>query len=215
MRHLGIITMYYPFIDEETKAFIETSMQKASNYNDFVEILSDRVFDSETSDTLKYLAALHAWRLSATEVKRRLFERFRKDPIIKSWTAPHHTMEIDDLLGTLEDAIRVTRKDWLRIELLCLKIWCEQYRVVTGESLDTKRAMSLQEEAYKLVKTFGSTQKIAEAMTDMGRISECLGEYDFAISCYENSIETYGNPEMELYRETVASFQQDVVPLIE
>ena len=279
MRPLGTITMYYPFIDEETKDAIETSMQEASNYYDFVEILSDRVCESKTSDTLKYLAALHAWRLSATEVKRRLSERFGEDPIIKSWTAPHHTMEIDDLLGTLDDAIRAAKEDWLQIELLCLKIWCERYRVVTSEefwiqplqeaesilqsrqelecfaalihtvksemgfysglydqgysshdkgvetakkfddqfqlyqllwtcaswvkSLDTKRAMALQEEAYKLVKTFGSTQKIAEAMTDMGRISECLGEYDFAISCYENSIETYGNPEMELYREAV------------
>ncbi|NHJ12749.1 MAG: hypothetical protein EAX95_03695 [Candidatus Thorarchaeota archaeon] len=70
---------------------------------------------------------------------------------------------------------------------------------------DIGKAMELQEEAYRMAKSFGAPQKIAEAMNDMGRISEASGEYDLAIECYQSSIETFGFPAMEHYREIMDS----------
>ncbi|MFX1481835.1 MAG: tetratricopeptide repeat protein [Promethearchaeota archaeon] len=69
------------------------------------------------------------------------------------------------------------------------------------KSLEPRKALVIQEDAYKLAKKFGSPQKIAEAMVDMGRISEFLGEYDLAIELYKSGFDTYGSPGMEIYRE--------------
>ncbi|MFX1367785.1 MAG: tetratricopeptide repeat protein, partial [Promethearchaeota archaeon] len=70
---------------------------------------------------------------------------------------------------------------------------------------DATKALELQEAAYKLAKEFGSPQRTAEAMADMGRISEVLGEYNLALECYQSSLETFESPEMELYRELIDS----------
>lgn len=281
MKPLGTITMYYQFIDKETISVIDDIMKHADNYYDFVIRLGKRACLDANPSTLTYITAVHAWRLSANDAKRELFQRFgEKDQIIRSWSAAQHELGIDDLFGSISKAIEVATEDWLRIELLCLKTWYARYHIRSDElwfepleraetilqeqpeldcfaalvhtvrseisfmdqfldrayyaynkgievakkyddqfqiyqllwtcsswikTYDARRALALQEEAYALAKSFGASQKIAEAMADMGRISECLGEYDLAIQCYQNSLNTYGNPGMELYREVMDS----------
>jgi tetratricopeptide (TPR) repeat protein len=280
LKPLGSITIYYQFLDAKTISQIEDLMSNASNYFDFVLKLSDLVCLDDTPSLLTYLAAVHAWRLSANDAKEKLLQRFEDDPIIKSWTSAQHILGSDKLFAIIDEAIEKANENWLRIELLCLKSWYARYyfideRVLTepvdrAEALlkkdsemgcfaalvhtvrselgfmngqhdqgydmhnkgleaakkyddqfqiyqllwtcsswiktwDTKRALHLQEEAYRLAKGFGAPQKKAEAMSDMGRISEGLGEYDLAIKFYQNSVETYGSPPMELYREVIDS----------
>ena len=272
--------MYYKFLGKETVSILEDIMDNADNYYDFVVNLSDRACLDTTPSNLTYLAAVHAWKLSATSARENLLQRFGEDSIVRSWSAPQHQLGIDYLFKGIDDAISKAKEDWLRIELLCLKSWYGRYHVVDHEIVstpiekaevmlendsnlgcfaalihtvkselrfmnqlhdsaydshnkgielaqiyddqfqiyqllwtcsswiktwDARRALSLQEKAYKLVKKFGSPQKIAEAMADMGRISESLGEYDLAIQCYQNSIDSFGSPPMELYREVIDS----------
>ncbi|MFW9976326.1 MAG: hypothetical protein ACFFDQ_13725 [Candidatus Thorarchaeota archaeon] len=255
-------------------------MSKASNYYDFVMKLCDMACLEDSPSDLTYLAAVHAWRLSANDAKTKLMQRFKDDSIVRSWTAPQHILGTEKLFDGIDEAINTAKDNWLRIELLCLKSWYARYHIadeklwaepidiaealmeedsemdcfaalvytVRGElsfmdqqndrgydsynkgielakkyddqfqlyqllwtfsswikTWDARRALKLQEEAYKLAKKFGSPQKIAEAMADMGRISEGLGEYDLAIECYQNSIDTYGSPPMEIYREVIDS----------
>lgn len=280
MKPLGTITMYFQFLDERTNSLVENLMSKASNYYEFVVKLSDLACLDDRPSHLAYLAAVHAWRLSANDAKKKLLQRFNDDPIIRSWTAPQHILGIGEMFGVIDEAIKQAEENWLRIELLCLKPWYARYHILGEEfweeplvraevelkkyseldcfaalvhtvrseisfmdehhdrgyaehneglemakkyddqfqtyqllwtysswikTWDAKRALSLQEKAYRLAKTFGSPQKKAEAMADMGRISEGLGEYDLAIECYSNSLETYGSPPMELYREVMDS----------
>lgn len=281
MRPLGTITMYYQFIGDEVVSIIEDIMKHAENYYDFVIKLSKKACLDANPSILAHIAAVHAWRLSATDAKKELYERFgNRNPIIRSWTAAQHELGIDELFGSISSAIEMATEDWLLIELLCLKTWYARYHIRSDElwyqpleraeamlqekpemeclealvltvrsevafmdqfldraydtynkgielakkyddqfqvyqllwtcsswikTYDARRALELQEEAYTLAKSFGAPQKIAEAMADIGRISECLGEYDLAIQCYQNSISTYGSPGMELYREVMDS----------
>jgi tetratricopeptide (TPR) repeat protein len=278
MKPLGTITMYFQFLDERTNSLAKDLMSKASNYYDFVVKLSDLACLDDKPSHLTYLAAVHAWRLSASDAKKKLLQRFNDDPIIRSWTAPQHILGIDEMFEVIDEALKQAEETWLRIELLCLKPWYARYHI-RGEKFleeplftaeveltkhseldcfaalvhtvrselsfmdqhhdrgydahnkglemakkyddqfqiyqllwtcsswiktwDARRALSLQEKAYRLAKTFGSPQKKAEAMADMGRISEGLGEYDLAIECYNNSLEAYGSPPMELFREVM------------
>ncbi|MHA2265828.1 MAG: hypothetical protein ACXAEN_25840, partial [Candidatus Thorarchaeota archaeon] len=280
MKPLGTITMYYQFIDEETAAQVDDIMNQAKDYYDFVMKLSERAYQDEFPTLLAHLAAVHAWRLSATQAKNILLEKFSDDPLIKSWASPQHKIGLESIVGCIDEAIDATKEDWVVIELLCHKAWSTRYNIMDRtlwiESIeraedilqrqstlecfaalahtvrseasfmvksyeraydshikgmeyakkyddqfqtyqllwtrsswiktwDARKALELQEDAYKLAKKFGSPQKIAEAIADMGRISECLGEYDLAIECYQSSLETFGSPEMELYRELIDS----------
>jgi hypothetical protein len=272
--------MYYRFIDEETTSQVDEIMNQADNYYDFVLRLSERACMDDSPKHLAYLAAVHAWRLSATQAKNILLQKFNDDLIIKSWASPQHKLGFEGTMECIEEAIDFAKKDWVIIELLCLKAWYVRYSMTDEafwyESIeraedilqhqstlecfaalvhtvrselsfivksyekgydshnkgmeyakkyndqfqiyqllwtrsswiktwDARKALELQEDAYKLAKKFGSPQKIAEAMADMGRISEGVGEYDLALECYQSSLETYGSPEMELYRELIDS----------
>lgn len=278
MKPFGTITMYYQFLDGETTSQMKALMKNASNYYDFVTKLGDIACLDDTPSHLTYLAAVHAWRLSANDTKQKLLQKFNEDLIIRSWAAPQNVLGMEKLFDVIDDAIKKAEENWLRIELLCLKTWYARYLITDywfepieiAEALlkedsdlacfaslvhnvrsevrfmeqkhdqaydshnkglemakryddrfqtyqllwtfsswiktwDSRTALSLQEKAYKLAKEFGSPQKEAEAMADMGRISEGLGEYDLAIECYRNSKKTYGSPPMELYREIIDS----------
>ncbi|MHA2042618.1 MAG: hypothetical protein ACW975_12235 [Candidatus Thorarchaeota archaeon] len=286
MKPLGTITMYFPFLNQETASEVESIMNQAENYYDFVLRLTDRACQDDAPWHLAYLAAIHSWRLSSTKAKEKLLERFSDDQIIKIWIMPQHRLGFERLFAEIELAEEATDEDWILLELLCLKPWYARYYALderllfdpleraealldsrselqcfsalvhtvrseisfmwTGiyqaqfferafdshhkgkefankvddqfqiyqllwtcsswiKTWDNEKALSLQEEAYGLAKKFGAPQKIAEAMTDMGRISEALGEFDLALECYQNSIETYGVPEMVLYREVLDS----------
>ncbi|MHA2193272.1 MAG: hypothetical protein ACXAAR_07570, partial [Candidatus Thorarchaeota archaeon] len=271
MKPLGTITMYFQFLDQDTATEVETIMDLAENYYDFVLRLCERACQDETQTDLAYLAAVHAWRLSATGAKDKLLANFGHHARIRAWASPPHEVGFERMFG----------EDWVLIELLCLKAWASRYEMEADETYwfapldraeeilrqhpdlacftavvntvrselsfmdrsyeraydshnngiefaekfndkfqtyqllwtrsswikawDAKKAMELQEEAYKLAKEFAAPQKIAEAMCDMGRISEALGEYDLAIECYQSSLETYGSPGMALYREQMDS----------
>ncbi|MFX1367871.1 MAG: hypothetical protein ACFFAY_04660 [Promethearchaeota archaeon] len=289
MKPLGTITMYFPFLDKYTVSEVETIMNQADSYYDFVLRLSERACRDKPPTLLAHLAAVHAWRLSATHAKRDLSEAFGHDPIIGIWTAPQHKMKMHELFEKINQALEAAEENWIQVELLCLKSWYARYHILDElldyeplqkaeamveeraeldcfsalvhtvrselsfihsgyqkegaessiqrgydeynkgmkyakkfndrfqtyqllwthsswiKTWDAIEALTLQEEAHKLAKEFGAPQKIAEAMADMGRISEALGEYDLAIECYESSLEKYGFPDMELYREIIDS----------
>ncbi|MHA1962877.1 MAG: hypothetical protein ACW99U_22030, partial [Candidatus Thorarchaeota archaeon] len=280
MKPLGTITMYYQFIDKDTTSQVDAILKKAENYYDFVLRLSDRACQDESPTPLAHLAAVHAWRLSATQARNILLQKFSDDPLIRAWASPQHKTGSDNIIKYIDEAIDAAKDDWVRIELLCLKTWTARYSmgdetvwndpIESAEKIlqqqsnlecfaalvhtvrselsfmeksyeraydshnkgmeyakkyndqfqsyqllwtrsswiktwDARKALELQEDAYKLAKKFGSPQKIAESMADMGRISESVGEYDLALECYQSSVETYGSPEMELYRELIDS----------
>ena len=152
MKPLGTITMYYPFVDKKISSEIEDIMDEAENYYDFVIRLTDRACLDDTPSHLAYLAAVHAWKLSATVAKTKLLEKFGDHNLIKSWTASQYQVGVDAILQCIEEAIEETKEDWLRIELLCLKVWYARYHI-GGEDIlyePLERAESILENQSEL-----------------------------------------------------------------
>jgi hypothetical protein len=58
MKPLGTITMYFPFIADETKKVLESTMKEAYNFMDFSKLLCDRACSEESSDELAELRSL-------------------------------------------------------------------------------------------------------------------------------------------------------------
>ncbi|MHA1864421.1 MAG: hypothetical protein ACTSWA_11685 [Candidatus Thorarchaeota archaeon] len=60
MDPIGTITSYFPFIDKETKAVLEKTMQDASDYYDFVHRLGELVLNSDSPIMVVYFAIHNA-----------------------------------------------------------------------------------------------------------------------------------------------------------
>ena len=72
MEPLGTITMYFPFVDDETRLIMESIMDAAYNYHDFVCRLVERVCTEKSSDDLVHLAAIHNAYLSNFKIHKQL-----------------------------------------------------------------------------------------------------------------------------------------------
>lgn len=123
MDPLGTITKYYPFVEEETKAVLNSLMDESSSYYDFVQRLCHVVIDNEASVNLAYIAAGQAWSCRIKENISRIQERYGNIPYIKPWGHPHTTSLSDQVryhdtvVGEIEAAMVNPPEDWVMIEL--------------------------------------------------------------------------------------------------
>jgi hypothetical protein len=60
MKPIGTITCYFPFIDEDTKNVLESTMLEASDYYDFVHRLCDLVLNTDSPIMVVYFAIHHS-----------------------------------------------------------------------------------------------------------------------------------------------------------
>ena len=60
VKPLGTITMYFPFVDLETSSILQSIMDEAYNYADFIDRLIDKVCSEDSSEPLAYIAIRHA-----------------------------------------------------------------------------------------------------------------------------------------------------------
>ncbi len=63
MKPLGTITMFFPFVDDETRETLELIMDSALDFYDFTCQLVDKVCTEEATEDLVHLASFHAFRL--------------------------------------------------------------------------------------------------------------------------------------------------------
>jgi len=97
MKPIGIITKYYPFIDEETKSILDSLMKDSKNYFDFVERLSAFVLENEVPLNLAFLAAVHAWWCRVEDFIDAIQDKYNDIPCIRPWAFHCDSMERDQL----------------------------------------------------------------------------------------------------------------------
>ena len=81
----GTITKYYPFLDEKTRAVIESVMGASENYRDFVVRLGAKVVSEDLSSMLAYLAIRHAFNLDLFETIDLIAIKFGEIDLINPW----------------------------------------------------------------------------------------------------------------------------------
>jgi tetratricopeptide (TPR) repeat protein len=122
MKPLGTITMYYPFLDSETRGIINAISNSSSSYREFVLNLASRVDDDTIPFHLAYMTARHAWQLSEADLARRIVKAHRENVIIRPWTF-HQRMrgesegEVAQIRESIEEAIAAKPEDWLLVQL--------------------------------------------------------------------------------------------------
>jgi tetratricopeptide (TPR) repeat protein len=119
----GTITKYYPFVNEETTYILDSLMEKASSYNDFVQRLTHTALENDVPTDLAYIAAVQAWWCRLEETMKSLQEKYKDVQWIKPWGYSYDSVARDQLryhdavVEDTEKAIESSGKDWIETEL--------------------------------------------------------------------------------------------------
>lgn len=123
MKPMGTVTKYYPFIDDDTKSILDTLMDEASNYYDFVGLLCKTVLENEVPINLGYLAAGHAWWTRKKDVIDLSQEKYKDVPHIHPWkyipdmTDMDQQFYHDQIVQAIDKILESPQEDWIEIEL--------------------------------------------------------------------------------------------------
>ncbi len=118
--------MYFPFLDDDSRDLLQSIMDDATNYYDFVRRLNERVLSEVVSDLALYFAVHHAALLLDMEKIEAVGRRFGKLLILRPnlFYASVLQGNLDDIPKVHEaaDAIIATEPArWLEIEMRFMK----------------------------------------------------------------------------------------------
>ena len=146
MEPIGTITMYYPFLEEEIVATLDTIIHEAEDYHDFVSRLGRKVCTEEVPVTLTYLAAVHAQNIGSSEIRAEILFKHGDLTTIKAWVTDDinsRTIAIDEVLSSDLD-------NWIEIELHYLKTQHPDFRDHLGSLVSFDKSKELLETDAKL-----------------------------------------------------------------
>ncbi|MFW9926512.1 MAG: hypothetical protein ACFFDM_07055, partial [Candidatus Thorarchaeota archaeon] len=74
MKPIGTITACFPYVDEETRAILQSIMDKAKDYNDFAERLCEKAIRETLPELTIYFAYYHCYNQNKYDFLRRLID---------------------------------------------------------------------------------------------------------------------------------------------
>ncbi len=126
MEPLGTITAYFPFLDRNTRQVLEATMQKATDYCDFVDRLTDMVLEDECTDLIVYFTVHHSCVLFNLKRISSIAEKYGDSIILRPnllfVSAYQGKPEDYDKIRDAVDAVLTTKPDdWLALEMHFMK----------------------------------------------------------------------------------------------
>ncbi|MHA2143759.1 MAG: tetratricopeptide repeat protein [Candidatus Thorarchaeota archaeon] len=128
MKPLGTITMYFPFLEEETSATLESLMQTSLNYSDFLDRLADRILEEDSSPMLVFYAIFHLDRNSRQSTLEAIYQKYEKLDIVQPFIL-RSKLSVEeattmDVLQSAEDVAMRTQNAWVNFEMQYLRFVC-------------------------------------------------------------------------------------------
>ena len=122
MKPLGSITMYFPFVNDETRATMENLMNQAYNYHNFTTLLCEKALLDDAIESIVFLAYLHAFNIYSIEEMEKLSRRYSEHPIIKPfhlWMRSYTGIETDwkKFREAIHIALSLDIEDWVTVEM--------------------------------------------------------------------------------------------------
>ncbi|MFW9863676.1 MAG: hypothetical protein ACFFEX_13905 [Candidatus Thorarchaeota archaeon] len=126
MKPIGTITMYFLFLDEESRGILQNIMDEACNYYDFVQRLNERVLSENSPELVVYFAIHHSALLLDIDSIDSISKKYGTVPILRPnlFYASVHQGNYDavEQVHAAADAVLDTNPpDWLAIEMRFLK----------------------------------------------------------------------------------------------
>ena len=125
MKLIGTISMHYPFIDDRTKTILESLVQKASDYSDFVRLLTNKTLKEKEGSLLPVLAFIHSRNLCYSSGLDALSREFIHLSLLKPFILcckSCQTPNWDAVRKAVDGVLMQGLDDWLAVEMCILKI---------------------------------------------------------------------------------------------
>ncbi|MHA2141798.1 MAG: tetratricopeptide repeat protein [Candidatus Thorarchaeota archaeon] len=119
MKPLGTITMYFPFVGEETRGILESIMDSAYNYSDFTHRLVERVVTEESSEELVHLAVI----FTAFRDFHLFGDRNRYPDLVQPYFLMYEASSKDDpsifaeALLAIDSILQTEPEDWIALQM--------------------------------------------------------------------------------------------------
>jgi len=199
---LGIITKYYPFIDDVSKTILDSLMDKSSSYYDFVQQLYKVVLENEVPVNLAYLAAVHAWWCRLEEPMNQIQEKYKDVHHILPWGYAHASLESDQIrfhdsvVTAIESSMQESIDDWILTELHLLHAHYHfpMFGDIPSLLEPVEKARELMA-ANPLLRCFE-----AEACAYDGWSKRVEGDIDSSVATYERGLELAESYDESLHR---------------
>ncbi|MFX1578846.1 MAG: hypothetical protein ACFFBJ_04305 [Promethearchaeota archaeon] len=191
MDSLGTITVYFPFLDKETKNVLETIMEETPNYAEFVKELTQRVLTTEATDLVVYFAVHHAAQLLDLITIEKIGQKYPDVSIIQPNVrfASHFQGKTDDfsiVIQAAETVLKTNPESWLALEMRFMKYEAEtfNYPSVIQDSANV-------DAIYKLIKSESNFDFYNTVLyNNLARIADIDGNSDEYARCNQIAIDT-------------------------
>jgi tetratricopeptide (TPR) repeat protein len=133
MDPLGTITAYFPFLDEETKNILETTMEKSYDYYDFVKTLKEMVLDKDCSDLIVYFAIHHAAQLFDLKTINEIGKKYSDSPILLpnlffASAVQGNAEDFENVRKSADMVLAMNPDEWLALEMRFMKFEADMMR---------------------------------------------------------------------------------------
>lgn len=179
MQPLGSITVYFPFIDNETKTILKTTMEKASDYSDFVKLLKELALETDCSDLIVYFTIHHAAQLLDLKAIDLIGQKYPDIPMVKPniGFARHFQGKTDDFENVIQsanDVLAANPADWLEIEMRFMRFEAETFNypamIPDSSNMETITDMISNDSRFNFYNTV--------FYSNVARIANIDGNYD-------------------------------------
>lgn len=117
MEPLGTITIFYPYVDDETREILDSTMKDSSNFNDFVRRFCDIVVEQDTPMLTEYLATHFVLTLEELRFGVKLLEADKISPmaaplLMLFQSVYEQKYSWDEITEALKVALSEAPNDW-------------------------------------------------------------------------------------------------------
>jgi tetratricopeptide (TPR) repeat protein len=124
MKPLGTITMFFPFLDTDTNSLLQSLMDTAYNYADFVDRLQHHVDTEDTPEVQVYLAARHALALGDFKKITSLKGKYPDSNLLHVYyLLVHHydqreESRMDEIADAATNILDINPDNWIAFDML-------------------------------------------------------------------------------------------------
>jgi len=123
---IGTVTNFYPFLTQETREIVESTLNEAEGYDDFVSKLVDLVITQDKTDDLLHFTTIHTQLSVVPAIFNKLRPRILDDIVVKPWSFSFVYWERSSeelhqgFRSSIEQALESSPESWVKLHLLFL-----------------------------------------------------------------------------------------------
>ncbi|MFW9921137.1 MAG: hypothetical protein ACFFED_16160 [Candidatus Thorarchaeota archaeon] len=130
MEPIGTITAYFSLVEDDTQVILESTMEEAQNFREFVDILCASVLDEKPSDELIFFAVHFAALLFDFNLINRIADKYSSLSIIRpnlfygsAFQGKHE--DFRKVREAADNVMATGPPDWLKLEMYIVKLEAE------------------------------------------------------------------------------------------